>query len=147
MTWSNRAETTLRAAGWFPGRKVDITHWHAELAIDEGFDFHNEAKRILREFGGITVEVSGPGVQKARTSFDLDPVLCSGQQRWFAGLSERHGARLFPLGEVQGGHASLGIDEHGGVHILFDRHVFFVGRRGDALGNLIDGDYECCDRK
>ncbi|MEV0169133.1 SUKH-3 domain-containing protein [Nonomuraea fuscirosea] len=141
MCRSSNTQPAFRHLGWFPGRKVDITHWHAELAIDEGFDFHNEAKRFLREFGGITVEVGGPGVRTARTSFDLDPDLCSGQQRWFAELSERHGAWLFPLGEIQGGHATLAIDEHGGVHILFDRHVSFVGRRGDALGNLIDGDY------
>ncbi|MEU7527249.1 SUKH-3 domain-containing protein [Saccharothrix sp. NPDC042600] len=140
MGWSKRAETLLREAGWFPGREVDITRWE-DLVTDEGFPLHAEARRFLREFGGLVVEVDddSEGVDRAPASFDLDPDLCSGQREWFERLGRRAGATLFPVGDVEGGHAHLGVDERGGVHMLFLDEVHFLGKRGEALGNLIDG--------
>jgi hypothetical protein len=38
---------------------------------------------FLVEFGGLDVRISGTGITRAREPFDLDPVLCSGNEDRF----------------------------------------------------------------
>ncbi|WP_340379304.1 SUKH-3 domain-containing protein [Streptomyces sp. SS7] len=63
-------ERVLSSSGWFPGRRTDIGVWKERLS---GFSWHPAAERFLTEFGGVSVEVSGSGVDVAREPFDLDP--------------------------------------------------------------------------
>lgn len=65
----------LRAAGWYPGRKVDVGSWAAEFAA-RGIVMHDAARRFLEGFGGLNVEIGGPGISCAREPFELDPAAC-----------------------------------------------------------------------
>jgi hypothetical protein len=45
---------------------------------------HDAAERLLAEFGGLTFDLSGSGLSKAREPFELDPLLCLGRDGRFA---------------------------------------------------------------
>ncbi|MER7534656.1 SUKH-3 domain-containing protein [Streptomyces sp. NPDC097704] len=128
-------ERVLRSSGWFPGRQVDIQAWREGLAE---FSWHVAAERFLAEFGGISVNVSGPGITVAREPFDVDPELAVGEEERFEELSDRFGRRFFPVGEFREGEFLLGIDEDGILYSL-GAWAFSLGTSDKALGNLIEG--------
>jgi hypothetical protein len=76
--WSAEAERALRTAGWYPGRRVDTTLWR-DCFEPVGLPLHEAAQRFLAEFGGLTFEISGPGITRAKEPFELDPTLCDGE--------------------------------------------------------------------
>jgi hypothetical protein len=115
-------EHTLRNAGWREGRDVRelVTHWSAELA-PEGFRLHAAAERVLLEFGGLRVGSSGTGRERATSRLVLDPSLALGEHdRLHEYFDELRGRDVFPLGEVDGGHAFLAMAEDGEVFLLMD---------------------------
>lgn len=140
VTWSAAVVSALRAAGWFEGRRVDTSAWRHQLAA-EGFVMHPMAHAFLSEFGGLAVDVSGPGREFARTSFDFDPALCAGQKEWFDSLTSGTAGKLFPVGEEGGGHASFAIDVAGVVHMLFNSTIIAVGPGRLAPARLIEGEH------
>ncbi|WP_208901020.1 SUKH-3 domain-containing protein [Streptomyces incarnatus] len=133
--FSAETESVLLASGWFPGRQVDIRAWQDRLA---DFAWHAAAVRFLTEFGGISVDLSGPGVTCAREPFVIDPALAIGEEQRFEELSERFGLRLFPIGEFGVGDFFLGMDEYGVLYLLA-AWAFRLGAPDEALENLIKG--------
>lgn len=95
----------LRAGGWEPGRAVDrlVADWETRLRPDDG-EMPLAAKRTLIEFGALTVGGWGPGRDRARGNIEFDPMLAAGEA---ADRQRGSGLRLFPLGEVDGGHGFL----------------------------------------
>ncbi|WP_428986466.1 SUKH-3 domain-containing protein [Streptomyces camelliae] len=79
-SWSPEVDEVLEALGWTPGRKVDTARWRSMFEA-VGLPMHDTAEAFLQEFGGLTVNVSGPGISCARTPFELDPAPW-GQSRW-----------------------------------------------------------------
>ncbi|MGW2044480.1 SUKH-3 domain-containing protein [Streptomyces sp. NPDC001858] len=132
--FSSEAEDVLRRSGWFPGRRADIQSWKELLP---GLSWHAAAEGFLAEFGGLSVDVSGPGVSCAREPFEIDPELAVGEEDRFEDLSERFGRRFLPLGEV-GTEFFLGIDEDGVLYLLA-AWAFRLGPSDEALENLIRG--------
>jgi len=55
MNLSEKAFMRLKDAGWYPGRKIDITKYIYELE-EEGFVVFNKAKDFLQEFGGLGIK-------------------------------------------------------------------------------------------
>ncbi|WP_327136060.1 SUKH-3 domain-containing protein (plasmid) [Streptomyces sp. NBC_01343] len=133
--FSSEIEGALRAAGWFPGRQVDISAWRNSM---QGFPMHVAAEEILREFGGIHVQVSGPGVTCMRTPFEFDPELAVGEEDRFLELSRRFDCSLFPVGMKDSGDFFLAIDEDGTVYALMN-WLFSLGHGDDALERLVTG--------
>jgi hypothetical protein len=133
--FSAETESVLLASGWFPGRQTDIRAWRDRLA---NFTWHAAAERFLTEFGGISVDVSGPGVTCAREPFVIDPALAVGEEDRFEELSKRFGRRFFPIGEFGVGDFFLGIDEYGVLYLLA-AWALRVGALDEALENLIKG--------
>jgi hypothetical protein len=126
--WSPEVDAHARAAGWYPGRRVDFDGWAQELAKDNVRP-HPAAAEFLAEFGGLHIPKKGPaGIDFAPVEVEFDPTLVGPV-----------GDDLYPLGEAGGGHASIGIDESGVVYLLFggQRRRVGVGRR--AVANLIEG--------
>lgn len=99
---------------------------------------HDAAERFLAEFGGLTFDLSGPGLSMARQPFELDPLLCLGEDDRFAEWGEVIGRSLFPLGELDKGRFFLGIDETGEVYLI-ETWLASFGPARDAIGNLILG--------
>jgi hypothetical protein len=135
----SRVTQALKAAGWSPRRRVDVSEWESALA-PEGFAMHDAARAFLTEFGGLAVPVSGPGRDYARIGVRLDPVLCLGQKKWFDSLDATTAGDLYPLGEEHDGHASLAMDVAGTIHMLFNDQVKRIGPGATGLARLLEGE-------
>ncbi|MFI5981097.1 SUKH-3 domain-containing protein [Streptomyces sp. NPDC051555] len=113
--FSREVEGVLRAAGWLPDRRVGLTQWKASVSE---FSWHAAAESFLQEFGGLRVDISGPGITCVREPFEFDPELAIGEGGRFVELSELFGRRFFPLGEFGQGEFFLAIDEQGVIYLL-----------------------------
>jgi hypothetical protein len=139
--WTEETERHMRTAGWEPSRNIAdrVEHWVSELAKTDGFEIFDSAQQALERFGGLEVDVSGPGLNRARMSFSLDPLLAIGEGDRFAHFARRIGFALFPLGEVAHGHAFLGIAADGRVFIVGDDLIEVGKSMEDAIDALITG--------
>jgi hypothetical protein len=88
------------------------------------------ARDALREFGGLRVGESGPGVARARCRLEFLPAKGDTMEV----LEEMIGEALYPLGEVDGGHGVLGISQDGTAWLDALHVRFFCG---PALDDLI----------
>ncbi|MET8783940.1 SUKH-3 domain-containing protein [Streptomyces sp. NPDC004589] len=136
-SWSPETGEVLEASGWTPGRKVSTDHWRSMFEA-AGLAMHDAAEVFLQEFGGLTVNVSGPGISCARTPFELDPELAWGEDDRFAEWGESIGHRLFPLGELDHGRFFLAIDEVGVIYLV-ETWVASFGPMPQAMENLVLG--------
>ena len=140
--FSKDVEDVLIASGWFPGRRVDASRWSQGLDHPEqpdGFRLSDAARAALEEFGGLKVRQKAPGVDYARSSFDLDPLTLMGEEDRFEGWSRALGSRLYPLGQDYYGTYFLAMDEQGRVFSMANE-LHHVGRDiAEAVENLILG--------
>lgn len=130
-------ENVLLAAGWWPGRKIDVTDWCVRMA-DSNFHMHDAAKKFLSEFGGLSFNLAGEGISRAREPFDLDPVQAWGEDDRFAEWGSIIGRSLFPVGVLDQGRFFLGIDEYEQVYLIAD-WLGSYGAARNAIENLILG--------
>lgn len=49
------AKQQLRKAGWFEGRKIDVSHYEKKFT-ELGYEFFPAARRFLEEFGDLHIE-------------------------------------------------------------------------------------------
>jgi hypothetical protein len=136
--FAGRVERDLRAAGWFPGRKVDTSAWRDELEASGEVRMHEAAERFLGEFGGLKVAICGPGISGAREPFEFNAGDLYGEEGRFADWSVAMGNSLFPIGELDQGRFFLGISEIGEV-FLVETWVASFGVGDTALENLVLG--------
>jgi hypothetical protein len=99
---------------------------------------HPAAEGFLREFGGLVVEHSGPGVSRAREPFRLDPATCVGEGDRFSEWSEELGRQVVPVGELDRGRFLLGLDERSELYVV-EAWVATFGRMPDAMARLVCG--------
>jgi hypothetical protein len=130
-------EDVLRAAGWSPERRADVAGWTA-LFEQDGVRPHPAAIDFLREFGGLSIELGGPGVSMAKEPVAFDPALCDGEGDRFAEFGEELGRQLFPIGELAHGAYFLGIDENSEIYLV-ETWIGSFGAMPTALENLILG--------
>ncbi|MCZ4602712.1 SUKH-3 domain-containing protein [Streptomyces sp. Lzd4kr] len=135
--WSPEVLDVLEASGWTAGRQVDTTGWRSMFEA-VGIVMHDAAERFLQEFGGLTVSIGGPGTNRAREPFELDPGLARGDDDRFSEWSDSLGRRPFPLGELDHGRFFLGIDEGSEIYLV-ETWVASFGPMPHALENLILG--------
>jgi hypothetical protein len=129
-------ERVLRDAGWTPGRRVDTGELRRRLE-QFGFVVSEAAERFLSEFGGPVFDISGPGISRARESFEFDPLLNEGEDDRFTEWSETIGEPLTPIGELDQRY-SLGISESGEIYLVAEWLASFGSGR-QALENLMLG--------
>lgn len=103
-----------------------------------GVTAHDAARRFLSEFGGLAVDISGPGISRSREPFELDPMQCLGEEDRFTEWGEETGHSIFPVGVLDMGRYFLGIDEEGEVYLV-ETWLASFGKMPSALNNLIDG--------
>lgn len=140
--FSEFAEEILLNAGWFPNRNCSeqIEKWEKELQkFDPDFEMFSEARKVLIEFGGIKVKQSGSGIDFARATFEIDPLLCIGESDRISDFESEIGEKLYPLGECFGGYCFLGIAESGKVYSIGMADFLFGNTINEALENLILG--------
>lgn len=131
-------EETLRAAGWYPGRRVSVDVWRERLEASGEVRMHDAAERFLAEFGGLSMRISGPGITCARTPFTFDAEFLVGEEGRFAEWGQEIGHDLFPIGELDEGRFFLGIDENSEIYLV-ETWVAAFGTAQDALEKLVLG--------
>ncbi|MGW6919068.1 SUKH-3 domain-containing protein [Kitasatospora sp. NPDC054939] len=137
----------LKQAGWHPGRWQirQAEEWADTLAGHGGPDapphaVFPAAVEAWAEFGGLAVDLAGPGRELARTPFLIDPLCGLHQPRTLADLGRALGTRLAPLGEERYGQALLALDEEGRVYSLDHTGEWFLGYGIDeAVSTLVLG--------
>jgi hypothetical protein len=134
---SEQAEHVYRVAGWYPGRQVDTDLWRDTLE-NSGLRMHDAAKRFLSEFGGLIVDIKGPGISRALEPFEFDPMAALGEDDRFVEWGELIGRSLFPIGEFGHGRFFLALDQVGDIYLVADWIAHF-GPSQEALEKLALG--------
>ncbi|MDI9889007.1 SUKH-3 domain-containing protein [Streptomyces sp. HNM0645] len=134
-SWLPEVREVLEASRWFPECVVDTSIWRS-ASERAGLAWHDAAEGFLKEFGGLTVNISGPGISCARTPFELDPELARGEEDRFTEWGETIGRSLVPLGELDHGRFFLAIDESGEIYLV-ETWVASFGPMPQALENLV----------
>ncbi|MFC1430618.1 SUKH-3 domain-containing protein [Streptacidiphilus sp. N1-3] len=135
--FSAEVHEELTAAGWAPGRTTDAEPWFEEYE-SRGLVAHQAARAFLGEFGGLRFSLSGPGVSRARESFELDPMLCIGEEDRFIEWGADLGRNFFPIGDLDGGRFFLGMDEDGEIYLI-ETWVASFGKMPQAMEGLVLG--------
>lgn len=130
----------LAAAGWYGGRRDEgfMERIRQRLTHDGRFELFPVAEAALLEFGGLRVEQSGAGVDRARESFVLNPLRAVDAEPVFAQYSEVVGKKLFPLGEA-GDQGFIAVADTGEVFLIFEGILLLGHSVHEALSNLIEG--------
>jgi hypothetical protein len=139
--WSTGTRALVEKAGWYPDRRVDLPtiDWPGPFVRSTGSS-PEQAERIVQEFGGLRVDPEGPGIECARTSFEIDPSLALGEEDRFRGYEERFGIQLIPIGEAGDGEAFLAADDAGRTYLALDAFVALVGHNiYEAIEALVVG--------
>ena len=124
------ASGLLQAAGWRPGRSVDVTEDLAALG-SEGFPVNAVAEAFLREYSHLTIQMPGKsnpltidGVVAARHAF----------VSWGEAYSAAIGQAVVPVGEYS--NLMFWIDPDGSIWASFDDDY---GRAGASLLEMVQG--------
>lgn len=141
-------DDALRTAGWTAGR------WEMALAEEwadalrahasPGGHVHAvlpSAVEVWAEFGGLTLEPTGPGRQMAPTGVVVDPLACLHAARTLGDLGEALGGQVCALGVESGASdALLAMDAKGRVFGLDHTGDWYLGADFDtALTTLLTG--------
>lgn len=113
-------DAVLRKAGWTPDRWHPLSEDEWVRRVGPGFTWSPAAHDALARFAGIRVEQSGPGVAAARGTFEFRPEAALGEDDRFEWFRPIIHTGLFPLGEMDGGHAFLAVARDGRVYALMD---------------------------
>jgi hypothetical protein len=147
--FSEYKDRVLRNAGWFPERHVLST-----LKLPGGFDLPEPAKRVLDEFGGLSLNFVytleyGENLSKRNqsASFAIDPFLCVEEfdKEGIYEHSQYIGRPLYPLGLYYDDWwdpdcSRILIDDLGRLFLLAISTDIFLGETFDiALDNLLAG--------
>lgn len=137
---SERAAEVLAEHGWSSSYSAAerISEWVQQLG--PGFSFSPAAADALARYGGITVRQSGPGIERGRDSFELDPTLALGEAELFREYGAIVGEDLFPIGEAANGRVFLAVASDGRVYALMGEELWRIGVNIDeALTKLVEG--------
>ena len=135
--FSPETAAALTAAGWRPTRSVDVEAWRAHFEA-VGCVMSPAAEEFLARFGGLDVQLSGPGLERAREPFDLEPMLCDGEEDRFVELSRLMERDLFPIGVFSGLRYFLGIDENAEIYLI-ETEVQSFGLMPGAMDAMVRG--------
>jgi hypothetical protein len=97
------------------------------------------AARVLLEFGALRFGSQGPGAKNARSSIELTPTLARGEEDRFSMWRDDRRPALFPLGEIDDGHAFIAIDPEGSVYAVGDEYWRIASTFDEALEVLTRG--------
>jgi hypothetical protein len=145
----------LTRSGWRPARDVaeQVDAWFDDLGVDElrqdaGWSAARSAAvavahRVLREFGGLVVDIGGPGRDHAVTPFRLypfpPPAPNSPDVYGLDYLEGKLDRPLFPIGEVDDFQYDLAIDPDGRIYQAGDLDFALGEDIDEALVNLVQG--------
>lgn len=132
---SKTTQKLLERAGWFPGRRIDISRYEEVLRTSRS-PVHECVREFLSEFGGLHVET----LKKGR-DFHADPCLAASE--FYIddeGLSEYNitvGAALCCVGVASRAHMMLLMDQSGRMYGVVDDLIYVIGDTPHAALELL----------
>jgi NAD(P)-dependent dehydrogenase (short-subunit alcohol dehydrogenase family) len=114
--FSREVDEVMRRAGWYPGRSVDVDQWRPGSSSE--ISMHPAAEQFLSEFGGLSVDVNGAGVDVGREPFVFDPTDELGDEGRYAEWGADIGRSLFPVGFFRREVFHLAIDEESVIYLV-----------------------------
>ncbi|GAA3061103.1 SUKH-3 domain-containing protein [Actinokineospora globicatena] len=114
-TFPDDVESVLLAAGWHAGREVDTSPWRSQLAA-EGVKMHEAADRFLAEFGNLTFDYRGVGLEVA--PFNFDPARGIADLPRLVEWGEHLGVDLCPIGMIEPPVHHLAMDADGDCYFI-----------------------------
>lgn len=143
MMFSQEVVELLRIAGWFPGRRVDVSEMRSVLQR-EGFNVSPAAEAVLSEFGGLTVKhphSRGPNSDlRDYFHFQVSEVMSGSPTGWVFDYSEMVGESLCPIGQAFRGYMIMCVGSSGHVYGGYDNTLVLIGNTAEeAIGNMCTG--------
>jgi hypothetical protein len=140
--FGDKTRQMLEDAGW---RQGSIRAY--KDSIPAGFRLFASAQVVLQEFNGIEVGEMKGGKAHTACHIAINPALAEGCAEVFGKVATALGTELFPLGEIDFGHASLLINPAGWVYLWFGTTRLVAKSFDEALEKLLlgleyDGDME-----
>ena len=135
MNISNKTIEVLKEAGWYEGRKIDISE-NVKFLEERGFEVFESAKRFMEEFGELNIEVEKGGFrsdgskQIAKHTTCIKKVIGIGSSRHF-GLSDYIDYEVIPIGALDNLGVILYISETGKIFTS-------IGWEGDTIWEAWD---------
>ena len=133
--------------GWKPDRDVygQVAAWLDELVENQPWlaedrpEAMTVARRVLAEFGGLSLPMHGRGQETGRIPVEFHPGPELPDTYAYEHLDERVGAALFPLGTLDDGRFDLVVDGTGRVYLTGDIDGYLGASIDEALVRLIRG--------
>ncbi len=146
MRFTPLTDQCLRAAGWFPGRQVDILPASRLLETD-GYTIFPVAGAFIAEFNGLRINVLNRRGRKYEL-LELDAIVAAkgeSKSKLQVAIPAVVGTQLCPVGEAYSGYTTLSIGADGRVFFSYDTFVHLAGATADqALDNICeDVDMKC----
>ncbi|WP_459500869.1 SUKH-3 domain-containing protein [Bacillus sp. C1] len=137
MEISNKAIEELKKAGWYEGRKIDISE-NVKFLEEKGFEVFESAKKFMEEFGELRFNVERvwpDGVTKdiSKHTTCIKEVLGVLDSSCF-GLEDYIDDKVIPIGSLYNFELNLFISESGR---LFESMGWIGDNALEALDNLI----------
>lgn len=136
-----KVETALRAAGWFPGRLMDITKYEY-LFIKEGYVLNETVRAVFQEFGDLDLKIPCSSCSVAHNYLNLslkdavDYMLPYTVQFLEKFISDE---RLIPIGLLSSD-ICVYISTSGEIYCFYDEPFRCCGENiQDFLQGLYDG--------
>ena len=117
---SEKAIEVLKKAGWYEGRKIDITE-NVKFLEERGFEVLDKAKKFMEEFGELKINVQtvrkDGSIKVSKHSTCIKDVVGCLDARNF-GLEDYVKEKLMLIGNLYNGDIDLYISESGRVYML-----------------------------
>jgi hypothetical protein len=138
FSFSKEAEEGLRAAGWFPGRCVDITEYEHAFSL-QGYVLTEPIRAAFREFADLELEFPShvnPSI-KINANFYLMQAIEDMPIGWVRFLERlMNGEKLVPIG-LWNGYFRNQISESGKIYSYYDAFWYY----DDSIQGFIEGLY------
>lgn len=139
MTFSQRTIDILKAAGWYPGRKVESSST-TNFLVEKGFEVFDFAKEAFEQFGGL--EYSVPSDES--DDFQIGPeFLREGiQRKHYSRYETIIGEELVVIGWAYGDNATMFMSKSGKVYGIMND--YYIWKFGD---NIYEAIHNLCESK
>ena len=139
VQFSEKAERLLRGAGWYPGRKTDISGIEEEFQ-EIGCDLFPVAREFLEELAFLEIVYIFDTQRSLTGLVHFDPIRASG---WYERVEEVYartiGRPLCIIGEL--GQDVLMMDPEGRVYNGFEEYLYLMNQTWvEALNNMFSGE-------
>lgn len=141
MHFTEKTKKALLEAGWYEGRKIDISEYE-EVLISEGYPLNDKTKDFLMEFGGLEVTHDAYVMPDETDYFHFDPIIATDNvmRKTVSKYEERIGRSVDVIGEAFSSHMVLMMDYEGKIYGGYDSFLTCLGENlYEAINNLCEG--------